>query len=216
MSGSRIVYTCIFNGRDYLREPKCPPHELEGIDFVCFTDDHSLESKTWQLVKLNEKPDDPHLLAKRFKMFPHELFPHAESTIWIDGLFTLQRLNGAFDLESQLAVRRHPKRRCVYQEIVRCRRRNRDTRENLMRVQVRLEREQFPVNYGLWMGGVLFRRNTDEVKQFNERWWSEITEYSIRDQLTLPYVLRETGIEFFELPGSMPLLHWGMHRTRPR
>ena len=37
--------------------------------------------------------------------------------------------------------------------------------------------------------GILLRMNTNRVHYFNDIWWSEIQNGSLRDQLSIPYVV---------------------------
>ena len=43
--------------------------------------------------------------------------------------------------------------------------------------------------------GWLLRRHNARVAWLNDAWWSELTAYTLRDQLSLPYCLNRLGIE---------------------
>ena len=208
---SNVIYSCIFGARDNLHEPKCeiPP----GVRLVLFTDDSRLRSEKWEIQHAEAHPENPRISARRIKLLSHVAFPDAESTLWIDGHLTLLNLNGIFERESQFALRRHPRRSCVYQEIRQCRRQKQDSYDLLNKLQKRYETECFPEQWGLWMTGILFRRHTPEVCEFNQRWWDELSANSIRDQISFPYLARKTGLEFETLPDGVPSFHWGNHRV---
>jgi hypothetical protein len=55
-------------------------------------------------------------------------------------------------------------------------------------------REGYPVSNGLAMGGIIFRRNTFTIGEFNSRWWAEILAGSTRDQLSLDPVAWRMGL----------------------
>ena len=38
--------------------------------------------------------------------------------------------------------------------------------------------------------GMLIRRNTPKLRQLSEEWWAHICRYSVRDQISFPYVFR--------------------------
>ena len=47
----------------------------------------------------------------------------------------------------------------------------------------------YPLDYGLYETGCMVRiHNNDEVKMLMKKWENEIQKYSIRDQLSFPYV----------------------------
>jgi len=60
--------------------------------------------------------------------------------------------------------------------------------------------EGCPDNTGIFMGGLIVRRHTKAIARLNELWWEQITKFSQRDQLSLPYVLWKLGITPSILP----------------
>ena len=62
------VYTCITGGYDNLREVKNPE---KGIDYLCFTNNKSLKSKTWKMIYINDEKLDDHRLSRKIKMVGH-------------------------------------------------------------------------------------------------------------------------------------------------
>jgi hypothetical protein len=49
-------------------------------------------------------------------------------------------------------------------------------------------------HHGLYENGVLMRRNTPALKEFEELWWREYSNGSVRDQLSMMYCAWATGI----------------------
>lgn len=210
----RIVYTAIFGGKDKVREPFITE---DGINYVLFTDDPELKSKRWQTVLFDEKISYPRLFARRLKLLSHRMFPEAKSTLWIDGRVALRQLNGVFDCKHDFAVHRHPRRNCIYQEIKQCQRLGQDSHDVLNAIRRRYRAESIPFEGGLWMTGILFRRHTEAVKRFNEAWWAELSENSIRDQISLPYLLQKPNhadLNFGDLPAGIPQAKVGSHAIR--
>lgn len=205
-----VVYSCIFGNRDHLREPTCeiPP----GVRFVLFTDDPSLWSDKWEIVYLKTLDGNPRLRARWFKLLSHVVFPEAAATLWLDANFTILSFGSVFDLQCECAARIHPFRKTVYQEIARCRQRRDDPPEVYDRIETKYKNEGMPDSFGLWMTGILFRRHTEAVKRFNSQWWDELSANSIRDQVSLPYLLKKTGLEFETWPRGVLSVHWGDHR----
>lgn len=56
-------------------------------------------------------------------------------------------------------------------------------------------KEGFPKNFGLYACGIMIRKNTSEIINFMELWYSEICKYSHRDQISFPYILWKTPIK---------------------
>jgi len=50
-----------------------------------------------------------------------------------------------------------------------------------------------PRNYGLWASGSFAFRNDRSVAKFRHAWWQEVSETSARDQISLPYAVRQKG-----------------------
>ena len=63
---------------------------------------------------------------------------------------------------------------------------------------------------GLAHGGFIVQRNTPRVQAlFGDRWWGEVTRWSVQDQLSLPYVIATSGLAWHFWPSE------GQWRSRP-
>ena len=153
------------------------------------------------------------------KILPHLLFPDVDATVWIDGNIYLRE---GIDVEemvkellgdNDIVLFKHPTRDCLYQEAIVCKNlyidRVKDEVDKAIDEQIYFyEFNKFPNHFGLWETGVMIRRNNDKMKQFNEKWWSHISMFSNRDQLSFPYVVKE-------LPDVKIGLITGNVRTHP-
>ena len=75
--------------------------------------------------------------------------------------------------------------------------------------------EGHPWDYGLLETGIIMRSNIPEVAKFNEDWWSEIENHSIRDQISAPYIVRtHPDVRFYTIPYSFTA-HQGF-QDRPK
>jgi len=85
-----------------------------------------------------------------------------------------------------------------------------------IRQQVQAYRERgMPGQYGLWACGTLLWHHTAKAQAFGERWLSEQHEWSIQDQISLPYLLWSSDIHFEPFHGHQYLnqyLRWHSHR----
>jgi glycosyltransferase involved in cell wall biosynthesis len=202
-----VVYTAIFGGYDELREPR---ERMPGVQYVCFTDNPWLKSKVWD-IRYCKPAGNPLFQAKRHKALAHEVLD-CDISLWIDGRVELYGLNGAIErLETDIALLRHPDRNCIYAEASHCKASGRGDPSRIDDAIARYRAEGHPTNYGLWLGGVIFRRHTRTTANFNLEWWREVKLGTSRDQIILPVVLRRLGISFDTLPNGVPRCRIGKH-----
>jgi len=158
------VYSAICGGWDRLRD-----------DILCFT--------------AYDRFRDPRLNAKIYKVLSHK-FVDSEYSVWIDGnmrlLVSPEKLVEMMG-DSDCALFRHPERDNIYDEANVIIERQKDN-ALIVDEQMKTYRRSGFTKRDLGMCGLMVRRNTEEVTRRNERWWSEICRYSVRDQLSFPVV----------------------------
>lgn len=135
---------------------------------------------------------DPVMNAKVYKVLPHQ-FVDASVRIWMDG--NIYPKKPAETLVTELlegvdiAVFVHPWRNCLYDEHGQARMRLAPKHQPLIDEQVLCYRKEgMPPNFGLAECGVILSRRSDLTREFFDRWWSEITRWTSRDQMSFPYV----------------------------
>jgi O-antigen biosynthesis protein len=195
------VFTALFGSYDRLLE-QAP---ADDVDFICFTDDASLTSRTWD-VRVVDVGERGIRAARRVKTGPHRMLPDHEWTIWVDARLSIRSHELVPTLlrhaaPSGMAAMVHRQRHCAYDEAMEVYRKGFDQSPQLVEQIRRYRRAGFPAGRGLVSTMVVARRNDEQVRQVNERWWSEIERGSIRDQVSLPFVLWELGFE----PGLVDL-----------
>jgi len=161
-----MIYTAIFGEKDKLRD-----------DVLRFDD--SLKYK-----------DNPRLAAKIYKVLPH-LFMDTEWSVWIDGNIKLHvSEDRLIDMTKpyDVGVFRHWERDCIYDEGEFCVKIGKDSRDVIAKQLSDYRQIGYPEKNGLAQCSILVRKHTDEVKRLNEKWWSHISRYSIRDQISFPVV----------------------------
>ncbi len=204
-----IVYTANYGGKDHPIPTNQLCNDLEGIKFVYFTDKHyddygrpsnpTPSNGGWEEVVEKGRYEDPKMSAKWYKLHSHELFPD-EPSVWIDAHYSLrvrpEREFTALTAEKPLVLFRH-----YYIDLAReygvVRRRHKDEfmRERLLAQKTQYISEGFSMDTPVYRGTVLFRHPS--VGEFNELWWDEVVKYEHRrDQISLPYIVWKTGIEF--------------------
>ena len=66
-----------------------------------------------------------------------------------------------------------------------------------------------PRHWGLFHGGLLIRRDTPAMRAFNEAGWVEYQRWSSQNQISLPHLIRTSGIKWHAWPDE------GRWRARP-
>ncbi len=188
MGPNVIVYTANFGGKDVFKEPKVV---AEGVRYVYYTDQY-FQSDTWEVHRMSSVLNST-ILSKWYKMHPHELFP-GETTLWMDAnLISIKDPTALTGCENML-VETHLHRCCAYQEAEYCIRKKKGDKEDLLRQMADYRRLEYPRGYGLFTNRVIVRQPTEAAIEVNKLWWKHIVGYSTRDQVSLPYVLRDLSL----------------------
>ena len=185
-----VVYTAVTKNYDILREPA---FIHDNITYVCFTDDPTLRSKVWNIEYVKNTERNNVLYARNIKMQPHIYFPDFEISVWVDGKFSINNdLREYVDLYQKNSVMLcfpHYERQCIYDEMAACLYFQKGSKENIMRQSMHYYQMKYPLNNGLYETGCLVRKhNDDECKTIMHKWLQEIYKYTVRDQISLPYV----------------------------
>lgn len=169
-----------------------------------------------------EKFSNPVMNAKIYKILPHK-FLDTEVSIWIDGNIYLlkppEELVKEWLGDADIAVFEHYKSKDLDWELkwikYKFNRRSEVYLEAVKQVE-HYKKEGLPTKNEMAMGGLIIRRHTPLVEQFNEAWWAEICRWGQRDQLSLPMVLRRfPELKINRIKGSIkthPYLRYEDHQ----
>lgn len=219
---STIIFTAIFGMKDVLRDPLYVENDVE---YICFSD-YPQKSKVWNCIHVKLNLDsDPCRAAKPYKLVPHRFSElDTDRSIWVDGnIEIVDNLTCLLDsMGTDLAFFSHhlPNQICIYREAEECIRKGYDDAKLIAKTVERFRIAGHPENWGLPMARVIFRNHTKQIKEFNETWFQEVREGSRRDQLSLPYVLRNMKIPFREFEATMlynndrPWDNYDYHKVR--
>ena len=196
MSKKLVVYTCITGNYDSLREVKILN---PSIDYICFTDNANLTSKTWKIFPIPESLQASKLSdvkkQRLIKVFPNKWLKEYDRSLWIDSNIeliddVLDFFNRYNDPHKFLYVNKHPTRDCIYREQLAVLRFRKDTFENT-NVQISRYREEgYPEHYGLAETNILLRNHNDpNCISLMNLWGDEILNGSHRDQLSFNYAV---------------------------
>lgn len=198
-SSKIVVYTAITGNLDNLIEPQ---YVSENCDYLCFTDNLKVTSKTWVVKQLPFMQADVVRRSKKPKILPHLFLEDYDISIWIDGNFKI-RGNIAELAEEVLSVHnmalfRHPdNRESVYEEAEACIRLKKD-KPYIIKQQVEKYRLEGLPAKSIQMNGVIFRRHNDiSIINAMEHWWQEICDNSRRDQLSFAYIAWKNNLSYY-------------------
>ena len=128
-------------------------------------------------------------------------------SIWVDGVVDVRGnvkdfLKNLDLITYSVFIPEHPARKCIYKEIGACIKIKKIKGDEIKLAEKQLQRyrdEKFPENYGLVQTNVMIRTHNDQYcKDLMEKWWSELKDYSHRDQLSFNYVLWKVGDRKFK------------------
>lgn len=198
-----VVYTCLTGGYDELL---VPDFINSDYDYVCFTDDKDMIAKgyigPWKMEPLRFSELDNGKNNRWHKMHPHILFPTYESSIYIDS--NVNFLTGkifeyvlALPKKCFIALQRHARRDCIYEEAEFVVDIGLDKKENVEPLVQKYRGEGFPEHFGLAENNIIYRKhNNKECVNLMEEWWDIFIKYSRRDQLSLFYLLWKNNTDF--------------------
>ena len=190
------IVSAIFGGRD---EPK-PIAALDTKTRILFTDGDGAPGWTVERMAADA---DPRATARRIKALALDMVD-ADVVIWIDDRIQLRGqpmgpLVGKALATTDIAGYPHPWRDCAYAEASECRKLHLAPKVALERQTATYAAEGFPHRVGLWNTMVLARRKTPAMIDLGRAWWDEMQRHTLRDQVSLPYLLWKRGIECSKL-----------------
>ncbi|MBK4346475.1 glycosyltransferase domain-containing protein [Lacisediminihabitans changchengi] len=209
----RVVYTALIGRYEQLNEQ---PVALEtDIEFICFTDDEQLTSKTWNIRLITPRfPLDTIRSARYLKVRGPEILGDYDETLWIDNSVRLRAtpnlLLDEWLRETDLAIPGHSWRTSVIGEFDAV---AADGYDDPSRVYEQLIHYSTIVPAVLeevpYWTALLARRRTSEVDAAMQLWWDHLLRYSRRDQLSVNFALRssEVAVTRMVLDNSSSLWH---------
>ena len=185
-------------------EPLLEQHVASHFDtdLVCFTDDGDASSATWEIRHVEPwLPSDPARSSRRPKILAHEYLAEYDESIYIDNSVLLtadpERIfEELLPAGCGMAVLAHSFRGALREEFEAVTAYRRDAPwvcgEQLTHYEAddaaALEQQT------LWGGLLVRRHNHPAVRRAMVLWWEHVLRFSRRDQLSLPFALRATGL----------------------
>ncbi len=194
----KIVYTAIFGNYDEIKEPE---YINDDWDYVCFTDNRNLTSKTFTIKYVNAIFENKTKNARMIKILSHLFLIGYKHSLWIDGNVKLRgrNINELVDKykDDYIALHQHEKRQCIYSEAIACIQAAKDN-QDIINIQIQeYKTQKMPENIGLVETAEILRNQKHpKVKLLNEKWWDELNRFSIRDQLSFNYICWKNDLNY--------------------
>ncbi len=229
------VYTVLIGAKEQIGDPlanlSADARTDLDIDWVCITDNAALASPTWRMQVTNDKHLPAEKLSRRPKALPHEYFPEAEFSLYVDNTVTFRRLPQSTDLaiastlggDYLFRAFRHGSRKnpdeeaaavaCLgYDEVA------------TVAAQMDFYARQRPLASiaPLTTATIILRSHQHPtIRRFGQLWWESILAFSKRDQLSFDFARIESGALLDWWPGTTEhndFVHWhgglGRHRVQ--
>ncbi len=168
-----------------------PPPVPAGFDEAILVSDKEINSDWTNLVI--QKKTTPRLDSK-FPKFRPDLFTTCDYSVWVDASMRDENnwLRQAVEkklLSHDLVFFRHPQRDNVLEELIASLDLDKYLDQPIIDQVHSYQVQGFKDDLGLWAGGVIARKHTQENIDFGDAWLVENNKWSIQDQLSLPFVI---------------------------
>ena len=169
------------------------------FDFVLFTNEIA-EPKVgvWQIRRIEYSNPIQTKIARYVKTHPESLLGEYDASLWHDANVRIKS-QCVYDrfielVEKKVAVAsvKHMGWDCVYEELFKVLDFRYESEKTVVEWGHLLRNRDYPKHNGLIETNMLFRLHSrEDVKEMDALWWNYIENYSRRDQLSFPLVLKE-------------------------
>ncbi len=218
----RAVYTVLMGDYEGLNELRIDPDP--GADYLCFTDDPSLTSETWEIVHVKPAlPADPHRSQRVIKIEGCPRLDKYDMTLYIDNTVELRQPGSMILAEwlvdgVDIAGPAHSFRDSVEDEFIAVAEACLDSSERIDE-QLNHYRAFYPEVLGQkpqW-SGMIARRNTPQNRALCVTWLQHVLRYARRDQLSFNVACTVNGVSVRVIPidnHESPLHIWPIYNNR--
>lgn len=193
-----VVYSCITGGYDSICEPV---FEFDNVEYVLFTD-KNVEAKNWKVLPIPKycNKNDNILTNRYMKMHPNEIFEKCDYdfAIYVDG--NLKVIGDPRPLVYDtgrvgIAMHRHALREDIWKEMLACIAQRKGNPRKIMQQVVGYKKRGLPKKFGmLECNMIVVDLKNKLAKEILDEWWDEfLKSKSMRDQISLPYVIWKKG-----------------------
>jgi hypothetical protein len=201
-----LIYTVIFDGPEqYDSLPRVDPDKAHFVAFMDISEPYM--DGGWECRPAVYHDFDARKRARHHKVMSCELFPGEPYTLWVDGNVTIgDDIDQFMKYQSDIVAMPHHQKadNTWIDEAERCMGNERVMKHvslNALKRQV----DKY-TNRGLSKDAiapetrVLFRRNNERTRRFEETWWHELNTQTIRDQVSFAWAREKSGASLDLLP----------------
>lgn len=195
------IYTALTGDYDNVQEVL---YKEDGVDYILFTNNPNLKSKTWKVVLVDSELDNV-LLSREIKMLPHKyLGTEYDASIYIDANAVIygelsQLVNYLHDGKT-FAVSRHRERSMVSEELDTLVAMNRISADVATNQYQQYISEGFVDNMPLLECGLLVRKHSDKkLQHLMALWFFEFANKIRRDQISLLPCIQKLNFDNFAI-----------------
>jgi hypothetical protein len=207
-----VVFTALFGKYESLNELEISKNP--NTRYVCFSDDSSLSSKTWEVIVVaSEIQGSPSRSSREIKMLGHRYFPEGTRSLYIDNTVRL-KVDGSIVLDAWLknadiAFMRHYSRETVRGEFFICSAYGLDD-QNKIWEQFNYYKMNYPqvIKQKPHWGGMIARVHSSETDRFMVVWKQQFDRFTKRDQLSINVSSIISGINIATIDGENNLSDW--------
>jgi hypothetical protein len=194
-----VVITAITGDKDDLR----PVQRHQGVKHLAFAEQ---QADGWESYVPCDMYPDPIKNAKAHKVLGFR-YVDAPVIMWIDGniipLVDPQKLVDLWLGDKDMAIFKHFARDCVYDEAVACLSLVKGTQDKILKQVRAYSLAGYPEHNGLFECNFFIYRNTPKMQRALMQWWVEICKYSIRDQISFPYIMQINDVKMSIIKGNI-------------
>ena len=201
-----VVYTVLTGDYDEVHEVL---YKEDGVDYLLFTNNPCITSKTWRIVLIRDEEENL-LLSRKIKILAHRyLSSDYVYSIYVDANAVvygkLSLLTSFLRDEKTLAITRHSERSSVKQELDVCVKRRGIDRNLAEKQYAKYVNAGFKDDIPLMECGLIVRKHKDPtLQELMETWFLEFKEGIHRDQISLPpCISRLNFYDYVVMEGSV-------------
>lgn len=199
---SIAVVSAVFGGYD---DPVFVEQTIE-CQYVMVTDGSVNVPFGWRHIPVNIGDMDPRLAGKFVKCRPWE-FVDADLIVWLD--CSIEPKPGLVEQMIKdlgvrdLAFHPHPDRRSIMSEALFSSDLPKYKGSDVVAQARSYIESGHPDDWSLWAAGLFILRNRMLVREIGQLWLNEICRWTVQDQISLPFVLYQCGVEPSSLSGGL-------------
>ncbi|TFH68975.1 DUF616 domain-containing protein [Gammaproteobacteria bacterium LSUCC0057] len=193
-----VVYTALIGGYEQLNEQ--PMAKQSSLRFVCFSDDATLQSDSWEIVHVEPYlPEDLSRSQRYLKLLPHRHFSDYQRSLYIDNTVVLKKPPEeiiADHHQGPFTNFEHSYRSELIEEFIKVLQYGIDDPGRVYEQlnQLQTFSPQLLSAKVFWGGFMIRDHHQPQMVALAEQWWAQVLRYSRRDQLSLPRAMDASGV----------------------